>query len=200
MTKQCEHCGHDDHTHTRCLTQCMACRQKATNEIELTISDTPYSIDTYSLFAFDCEDLLIDDDKTYDDYEWKYDTKNYIQSLADNWLALMNDNIIDTVILSITSDGPAFSPREYNFRTDNAPITIEYNATALHQYIDTNHSSFLKEKRYSSDGYVWLGTDEDAMILFYLETASTKLYPTESYILDQYENVSQYDYVEHTIK
>lgn len=168
-------------------------------KLPLTIDDTPYTIDTYSLFTMDNEEAIMDDGKTYDDYEWEYDNKGYVQALADNWLKLMRGNIIDPVILAIESDGPAYSPREYNFKTDNAPISITIDRDALNAYIETNKEKYEKEKRHSYDGYIWLGEEIDNMLMFYLENESIKLYSTEDYYMDQREQVSEYEYMSNTL-
>lgn len=162
---------------------------------ELSTLDTPYTLDTYATFPIDCEDQIIDDGKTYEDYEWEYDIENYLQALADNWEKLMRANILDNVLKNITVTGKATSPRFYNYTTDSAPITIEYDEKALHAYIDAHRAEYEAKKRRSYDGYMWLGEEEDAMLIWYMETVSTKLYSTEAYMIDQYEDVPQYEYV-----
>ena len=162
---------------------------------ELSTLDTPYTLDTYNTFSLDCEEALIDDGKTYDDYEWEYDIENYLQALADNWGKLMRANILDNVLKNITVTGKAYSPREYNFTTDNAPIAIEYDQEALHAYIEAHKEQYEAEKRRSHDGYMWLGEEEDNMIMWYLSTVSASLYSIGSYILDQYDDVSECEYV-----
>lgn len=162
--------------------------------------DTPYTLDTYSTFNLDCEEQLMDEGKTYDDYEWEYDTKNYLAALAENWQKLMRENILDSVILSITVAGAPSSPNYYNFTTDSAPIEIEYDLEALAAYIAAHRAYYDDNKRHSYDGYMWLGEDIDAQIIYYLENESTKLYPVDTYIMDQYEDIPQYEYVTMTEK
>lgn len=165
----------------------------------MSISDTPYTIDTYSTFTMDGDEASIEDGKTYDDYEWEYDKKGYVQALAENWQKLMRENILNEVILNVTVTGPASSPREYNFKTDNAPIDIEYNAEKLSAYIEANRAKYDEEKRKSYDGYMWLGEEIDNMILWYLETVSAKVYTTDSYFMDQCDEVSEYEFIGSTL-
>lgn len=164
-------------------------------KIDLSIVDTPYTIDTYSTFTMDDDENMIEDGKTYDDYEWEYNSKEYVQALAENWQVLMRENILDPIIKNITVTGSAYSPREYNFTTDNAPVSIEYDQEALHAYINKNKERYNKEKRHSYDGYIWLGDDEDAMIIWYMETVSTCQFSTDDYFMDQRDKVSAYEYI-----
>jgi len=169
------------------------------NKKEMTIIDTPYTIDTYNTFTLDNEEALMDEGKTYDDYEWEYDHKGYVQALADNWEVLMRENILDDIIKNITVTGKAHSPREYNFTTDNAPIAIEYDQEALHAYIEAHKEQYEAEKRHSYDGYMWLGEEEDNMLMWYMETVSTKLYRTVDYYMDQRDDVIEYEYMSNTL-
>lgn len=169
------------------------------NKKEMTIIDTPYTIDTYNTFTFDNEEVFMEDGKTYDDYEWEYDHKGYLQALADNWEKLMRENILDDIIKNITVTGEAYSPREYNFTTDNAPITIEYDPEALHAYIEAHKEQYEAEKRRDYDGYMFLGDEEDNMLMWYMETVSTKMYSPEDYYMDQRDNVSEYEYISNTL-
>lgn len=157
--------------------------------------DTPYTLDTYATFTLDCEESLMDEGKTYEDYEWEYDTKEYLAALAANWEKLMTANILDKVILSVTVTGAPTSPREYNFTTDSAPISITYNPAALQEYIAANQAHYKENKRHSVDGYMWLGDETDAQLIYYMENESTRIYSTDNYVMDQYENVPEYEYV-----
>lgn len=164
-------------------------------KIELTIIDTPYTIDTYSTFTTDhAEEYLLEamreenPDIVYDDIDWNYDHEGHIQALAENCVALMNKNICDNVIKSITLNGKAYSPKEYNFTTDNAPISITYNEEALAVYIEEHREKYEKEKRQSYDGYMWLGDERDNELQWYMKTASTALYSIEDYYMDQNDN------------
>lgn len=157
--------------------------------------DTPYTLDTYTTFSLDCEEQLVDEGKTYNDYEWEYDTEGYLASLAQNWQKLMRKNIIDDVIISVTVTGAPSSPKYYNHTTDSAPIEVEYNPEALSSYIAAHATHYEKEKRHSYDGYIWLGGEIDAQIIYYLENESTKLYSVDDYYMDQLDDTNQYEYV-----
>ena len=177
-------------------------------KITLDTSDTPYTLDTYATFTMDNTDeyMLENERETnpnaeYDDFDWTCDHKGYLQSLADNWLVLMRENILDSVILAIEITGAPISPREYNFSTDRAPIEITYNETALLEYIAKHREQYEKEKRHSYDGYIWLGDERDNEIMWYMQNASTVLYTPDAYVMDQYEymNEREFDYVTCTL-
>jgi len=47
---------------------------------------------------------------------------------------------------------------------------------------------------------MWLGDEEDSHMIYYLENESTRLYPVDTYFMDQYEAVPEYEYVSMTEK
>lgn len=181
-----------------------------TTTLKMSITDTPYTIDTYSTFDLDSADEFIMEnikedhpeltDISYDDIDWTYDNKGYVQALADNWLKLMKEHIKDAIILDITSDGPAYSPREYNFTTDSAPVSFTIDQEALEAYIALHKEAYEREKHRSYDGYMWLGDELDNMFLFYIEKESTQAYTIDHYLTDQYEQVDAYEFAEGVLK
>lgn len=122
-------------------------------KIDFSIMFSPWSIDTYNLFNFDSEIEMIlldqnEDNKPsdYDDYEWTFETKEYVQALAENWQHLLNKYILDEVILSVELEGEAYSPREYNFSTDNCAVIFTVDVDKLNEYIDRNKEDFEQNK------------------------------------------------------
>lgn len=156
---------------------------------------TPWSIDTYQLFSTDMyEEQEIEwyneqneTSYTYDDFDWSLDHEGYVKQLAANWLDLVRDNIIDDVILSIDPDGDPWSPRYYNYGTDNQNIHFTVDYDALKKYIADNQSDYDADKIKSSSGFVWLGDDDETMLQYYLNKKSGTEYSDESYMYDQFD-------------
>lgn len=186
-------------------------------KIQLSTSDTPYTLDTYATFTFDDAVEYITENMrelhpelpeiSYDDIEWNYDCEGYLAALAKNWESLMRDNMLDDVILKVTVTGKPHSPREYNFSTDDAPIEIEYNEKALCEYIAAHRDQYEREKRRSYDGYMWLGDERDNEIMWYLahnaryHTSGTNgNYTPGNYVVDQLEKIAATDYIDYTLK
>lgn len=172
-----------------------------TKTLNTQITFTPYTIDTYNVFTFDrVDNAFIEDDRTYDDYEWEYNHAGYVQALADNWEVLMQKNILDDVILGVTLDGKAYSPREYNYTTDNAQVVFTINYDALLAYIEKNKEAYDRDHIRDYDGFWWLGDEDDTMLHYYLHTKTLETYPESEYMQDQDRGVSAYEYVEAKIK
>jgi hypothetical protein len=163
--------------------------------IEMNIMFTPWTIDTYSTFTFDDHDEReIENynqengtELTYDDFEWEYDHKGYVKQLADNWLDFMRDNIIDDVILAIEPDGEPWSPKFYNFSTENQNIKFTVDYAKLTEYIEANREHYQKNKIGSCDGFMWFGDDDQTMLHYYLQYKSGSDYTDENYYYDQIE-------------
>jgi len=164
-------------------------------QLKLSIMYTPYTIDTYSTFDFESHDEMEvanyneenNTSYTYDDFDWTYDHKGLVKQLADNWLELMRAHIIDDVILAIEPDGEPWSPREYNFSTDDQNIIITVDYDKLVQYIKDNQAHYDDNRIQSCDGFMYLGDDEQAMLHYYLAYKSITDYSESDYISDQYD-------------
>jgi hypothetical protein len=178
-------------------------------QIEYDITFTGYTIDTYQMFTSERDDEYIIDgyqeetgrDISYDDIDWTYDHKGYVKALAETWCDLMNENITDGVIKSVALKGEPWSPREYNFSTDNCVTLFTVNYEALRKYIADNLADYNKNKIASSSGFVWLGDKDDTMLHYYLHTVSHKLYsPEDAYIYDMFDRVSWYEYITTKLK
>lgn len=183
-----------------------------TKEIKLDSMFTPYTIDTYQTFTLDDqEDMIIQDkcdydengirreasiDVRYDDLEWEYDHKGFVQALADRRLELLQENIIDDVIIDIRSDGPAVSPKEYNFKTDDTFEVYTVDIVKLNQYISDNIADYQESKLKSCDGFIYLGDDDQVKLNYYLKTKTEKEYDsTETYYYDMIEGIDFYEFV-----
>lgn len=106
--------------------------------------------------------------------------------LFDNLHHLLTKNIIDDVILSITKDGEPWSPREYNFTTDEGSLFFEVNHEKLAQYCyGDNAEDYNKNKLRSRDGFMWLGNREQTMLVYYLAHKSADDYTPDDYYSDQ---------------
>lgn len=167
-------------------------------KIKFEITFTPYTIDTYDTFTItEAEDIIMDDlGVDYYAIEWTHDNEGFIQDLAKSWCELMNNNILDDVIKSIELDGKAYSPKYYNYTTDNCQVFITYNEVKLDEYIAKNIADYEKNKIRSCDGFMFLGDETDAKIHYYLKNESVKLYSINDYLMDQYENVQSYEYIQ----
>ena len=177
-----------------------------TEKIELESLYTPYTLDTYSAFTMESdEERIIEDLKnydqetgkeretplelTYDDIEWDFDCKGYVKALAENWLDIMRDNILDEVITGIDSDCIVHSPQYYNFTTDKIFATFTVDTEKLREYIK-NCPDFEAEKLKDRDGFMWFGDESQTMLSFYLHNESTKKLSNEAYMLEQFDAVS----------
>jgi len=167
-----------------------------TKTITLETVFTPYTLDTYQTFTFENdEECLIDDGKTYDDYEWDYDCEGYLNDLAKNLIVLLNDNILDDVIISITSDQKIYSPKQYNFDTDKIFIDFEVNQLKLDKYINDNIDDYEKNKLNNCDGFMWFGEESHTRLNYYLRKVSDKKYSAIDYFYDQTECVQGCEYI-----
>lgn len=169
--------------------------------INLESTFTPYTLDMYSTFTFesDEEGILCDLEKEYDDLEWMYDNKEYLQALSNNRLDLLKKNIIDNVILDIQKDGEPTSPRYYNFDTDKSFNNWVIDTDKLDEYINNNLSDYNENKLKDRDGFWWFGDEEQTKLNYYLMTESVKTYPAENYYYDQVDEVPAGEYITYEI-
>jgi hypothetical protein len=176
-------------------------------DIEYDITFTGYTIDTYQTFNTDMdEESIIESysydygvEFTYDDFIWSFDHNGYVQALSKAWCKLMNENIIDEVILSVKLNGEAYSPREYNFSTDNCSTVFTVNHNALLKYIDDNRVAYDRDHVRDESGFMWFGDEDATMLHYYLHTVSRKLYDTESYMNDMFDLVHSYEYLDYEL-
>jgi len=174
-----------------------------TKEIELESTFTPYTLDRYATFTFEgYEDDLIEayNDKhgtrrEYDDFEWAYNTKDYLIDLAENRLKLLRQNILDNVIIGIDADGEPTSPRYYNFDTDKAFNIWIVDIDALRRYVEEHKADYEENKLRDRDGFWWFGDEEQTMLNYYLFTESVKRYNKDDYFYNQLEQVDGKAYI-----
>lgn len=173
-------------------------------KITLETLYTPWTLDTYQTFTFDQSDeneieFYNDENNTsydYDDFDWTYDCKGYVQALAENLLDKLRENIIDDVILSIDSDLKVYTPKEYNFTTDKIFLDFTVNYDLLKAYVAANNEEYQKEKIKSCSGFMWFGEEEHDMLNWYLRNVSELIhYSDENYMWDQIEDIYPSEYV-----
>ncbi len=169
--------------------------------MELETLYSPYTLDTYNIFtldsAIDSEIEYHNDNNTrqidYNDFDC--DMESYKKDLAIHLVELLNENILDDVILKITSDMKVISPSEYNYITDKIWLGLEYDEIKLDEYIEKNQADFDEKKIKSCSGFMWLGEEIDEKIIYYLNEVSGKKFSRDAYIISQFEDVSEYEYI-----
>lgn len=175
--------------------------------IDLSIEWTPYGINTYNLFDFESADEqimenIIEDTKkqvVYDDIEWNYRHKSYVQALAHNWVKLMRSNILDSVIEGVGLTGKAYSPREYNYYQDSCEVQWFINGDALRSYIKQHKAHYEEHKIKSASGFSWLGNENETMLWYYLQYVSAEKYYHDAYFQDQMEGVEAENFIDYKI-
>lgn len=161
-------------------------------KIQLSFMYTPYTLDTYQTFTSDSfeehelESLSEEHGReiSYDDIDWTYDHEKLVEMLYDNAIDLLQKNIIDDVILAVEKDGAPWSPREYNFSTDDGNIIFTVNHEKLVQFCQ-NDSDYHKDKIQSVSGFMWLGNDDQTMLNYYLAKKTASEYTPDDYYSDQ---------------
>ena len=166
---------------------------------------TPYTLDGYQTFDLEREtDMLIEDEcekageeLEYDDFDWHYNFKNYLEALAKNYIKLLNQEILDDIILSVKSDCAVISPSYYNYTTDKIYVDFEINKKKLDKFIEENFKDYEKDRIKSNDGFIWLADEDDdeTKLEYYLRKVSEKKYSRENYMMDQMEIVQGWEYV-----
>ena len=144
-------------------------------QIELESMFTPYTIDTYSTFTLDNEEMIIENlseetgrSLNYDDINWTYNHAAFVNALAEKRLEVLRDNILDNVILAIADNTDISSPREYNFKTDNCFNVYTVDAGTLDKFIADNKDDYEKNKLRDRDGFWWFGDDDQTKLNYYL--------------------------------
>lgn len=186
-----------------------------TKTINLESTFTPWTLDTYSVFDLSeqCDYIMEnirednpDREINEADVDFTFKNNEYLQTLASARLDLLRDNILDNVILAIEADGPATSPREYNFTTDTAWNNWTVDADALDEYIAKNIADYEENKLKSNTewGFIWRGDEDQTRLNYYLKTESVKKYGEkdsffEQYYYDMMEAVPGHEYVEWSI-
>ena len=163
-----------------------------------------FTLDTYSIFDMDSGYSshlydLEEDWRTEDDVDFSFDSRGYLEALAENQETFLNENCIDDIIKSYSlKKDSIYRPQYYNYTTDSADYTINFDARKLNKFIKENQEDFLekyKSKHYYRDTAL---ESYEEKLEFYFDTTYREL--DNDYILNQYENVSDYDYISYTIK
>ena len=172
-------------------------------QIELSTLYTPYTLDTYQTFNFEnVEEQMMEyyndlhqTEKNYDDFIWEYDTDTYLQDLAKSLVTLLNDNILDTVIEAVHYNGKAYSPKEYNFKTDDTDLIFTVNEKNLDEYITKHETAYHTEKLQDRPGFWWMGNEAETKLAFYLHHKTQNEYEPFTYMMDQFDQVDALEYV-----
>lgn len=169
-------------------------------KITLETLYTPYTLDLYQTFTFEMVEEYVTADTEnggdYDDFEWEYDSKGYLEALAENLVSLLNENILDDVILKVEQDGKPVSPQYYNFTTDKAWVVFTVSGEKLNAWIAEHDAEYQAGKLRDRDGFWWFGDENETMLAYYLKTVSAGKYSHEEYFFDQLEQVDTHEYVE----
>lgn len=174
-------------------------------EIELDSMFTPYTIDTYQTFTMDDEEERTMEDLseqvgrelTYDDIDWNYNHKEFVQALANRRFEILKDNILDDVIIDIKQNGEAVSPKEYNFKTDDSFEIYTVDIVKLNQYVSNNIADYQKNKLQDGPGFWWFGDEDQTKLNYYLFTKTKKEYGSdEAYYYDMVEGIDFQDFIE----
>ncbi len=150
--------------------------------------DTKYSIDTYQLFDFNDEMEYFNLDWCYDDYDWTYDNKWYTEALAKQSIKYIKELVSSDVIQNITLVS-VYSPKFYNYTTDNYVMDIEYDQSELNKFIKKNRDKYIE---YSKD----LELDTHTELCFYINSFDDDM--IDDYYYNMTENVLQTTYTNFT--
>jgi hypothetical protein len=163
-------------------------------QIKLTTMYMPYTLDTYQTFTSDGHEereieYMSEEQKkelTYDDFEWQYDHKGLVNMLYNNLFDLLEENIIDDVILKIEKDGEPWSPKEYNFRTDEGSYIFTVDHAKLAEFcFSENEKDYHENKLQNRSGFIWMGTREQTMLAYYLDKKTAVEYTPDDYFEHQ---------------
>lgn len=173
--------------------------------MKLTLSSfSLFTLDTYSIFDMDSwysshlydleEDWL-----TEEDVDFSFDSSGYLEALAENQETFLNENCIDDIIKSYSlKKDSIYRPQYYNYTTDSANYIVNFDARKLNKFIKENEWDFY-ERCKGKSYYIETALESyDEKLEFYFETTFSKL--NDDYIIDQFENVSDYDFISYTIK
>ena len=173
--------------------------------MKLTLSSfSLFTLDTYSIFDMDSGYSLHlynleEDGLTEDDVDFSFDSRWYLEALAENQETFLNENCIDDIIKSYSFIENSISrPAYYNYTTDSASYTVDFDARKLNKFIKENQENFLE--RCNNKSYYIASPLEnyEEKLEFYFETTFSKL--NDEYIMNQFESVSDYDFISYTIK
>lgn len=186
--------------------------------------DLAFTIDSYQTFAMDEEESIIewlngenDTNLTYDDIDWSYDHKGYLEHLSEVSVSILEQGLKDDVIKGIKLIDQK-SPTYYNYTTDSYTAEWDINLRNLKAYISKNqeeYNSFEEEHWYMVHiNHNTRDYDKEAHITAMLDFYTRKKYASlnyvkdskaidfddEGYILEMYENIVASNYIDYEIK
>ncbi len=167
-------------------------------------SHSLFTLDTYQTFDMDwwysCHLYNLEEENlTEDDVDFTFDSTGYLKALAENQETFLNENCTDDIIKSYSLQKDSiYRPNYYNYTTDSANYLINFDARKLNKFIKDNREDFVKR---FENKYYFLDTAIESYedkIEFYFDITFSKL--ENNYIMDQYETVSDYDYISYSKK
>lgn len=126
---------------------------KDTITVETLASVLGYTIDTYGLF--NASEYMIDDDLSDDDWD-QFNHTLYVKQLGEKLEWILSDEFKDDPVVRSVKLKATLSPREYNFRSDDAELDVEINYARLVKHLLDNKQNFaehLKDRHSSRDGF-----------------------------------------------
>lgn len=173
--------------------------------MQLSISShSLFTLDTYQTFDMDswysCHLYNLEEDNlTEDDVDFTFDSSGYLEALAENQETFLNENCTDDIIKSYKlKKDSIYRPNCYNYTTDSADYTIDFDARKLNKFIKDNREDFIKRSE-NKHYYIEAPLESyEEKIEFYFNTRYSKL--DHDYLMFQYETVSDYDYISYSIK
>lgn len=173
--------------------------------MQLSISShSLFTLDTYQTFDMDswysCHLYNLEEDNlTEDDVDFTFDSSGYLEALAENQETFLNENCTDEIIKSYKlKKDSIYRPNYYNYTTDSADYTIDFDARKLNKFIKDNKEDFIKRSE-NKHYYIEAALESyEEKIEFYFNTRYSKL--DNDYLMFQYETVSDYDYISYSKK
>lgn len=146
-------------------------------KITLNSQDTPFTVDMYQTFTGEeHDDWRIEDyneqnntSLEYDDFDWKYDTKEILKWLSIASVEYIRDNILDDVILSVSEPSDFHSPKFYNYETDSYMATYTVDTDRLDEYLTEDNRERYEEFIGNNIEMFNSSKRDDYLLMFYLK-------------------------------
>lgn len=162
------------------------------------LSHDLFTLDTYQTFDMDhwydihCENIK-ESWENPDDFDFDFDSTNYLKALAENATDFYNKECIDDIIKSYKlKPDSIYRPAYYNYTTDSAEYTLDFDARKLNAYIKQNNHEYIESCERKSYYIPPLEDYEEKLAFYFKKVHSHKF---DDYIMDQFENVPDYDYI-----
>lgn len=167
-------------------------------------SHSLFTLDTYQTFDMDywyviLRESITEEGENPDDFDFDFDSTNYLEELAGNATDFYNKECTDDIIKSYKlKKDSIYRPDYYNYTTDSAEYTINFDARKLNKYIKENEKEYI-ENCNNKSYYIKTPLEDywEKIAFYFNKTYSHKF---DEYIMNQFENVSDYDYISYSIK